>query len=84
MPLLDSLASNIFACVCFILALYLLHRRATEDRVVPDTLPWFGLRKEAFSTLRGHLRDWTDAQENIRRGYAAVCYLFFIKKNKEG
>jgi hypothetical protein len=60
--------------VASVVALLLIaaHYLCTIDRVVPSNLPWVGVKSEYFAIFKAHLRDWTQAQRNLKEGYLKV------------
>ncbi|KAF2491532.1 cytochrome P450 [Lophium mytilinum] len=75
--------SSLALTAAFLSLLYLLHRRATKDRIVPAGLPWIGLRDERFATTRLHLRDVFAAPAHLKEGYEKYCKIgkAFISPN---
>lgn len=62
--------------VCLLAAIaiiiYLLHLRATRLRVIPEGIPWVGLRNEWFPEARANIRELFDSKQNIQTGYQKV------------
>lgn len=56
--------------------IYLLHVRATRLRVIPEGVPWVGLRNEWFSKYRANFREFFDSKLNIESGYQQVNISF--------
>lgn len=52
--------------------IYLLHLRATRLRVIPEGVPWVGLRNEWFSKTRANIRELFNSKSNIEEGYQKV------------
>lgn len=54
------------------ITIYLLHLRATRLRVIPEGIPWVGLRNEWFPEARANIRELFDSKQNIETGYQKV------------
>ena len=68
---LTDLKIFLFAVIPIII-IYLLHLRATRLRVVPNGVPWVGLRNEWFSKTRANIRELFNSKLNIEEGYQKV------------
>ncbi|KAF2811844.1 cytochrome P450 [Mytilinidion resinicola] len=75
--------SSLALAAALLSLIYLLHRRATKDRIVPAGLSWVGLRNERFATTRLHLRDAFAAPAHLKEGYEkySKANLPFISPN---
>lgn len=63
---------KIYLLAALPIIIYLLHLRATRLRVIPEGLPWVGLRNEWFSKARANIRDLFNSKSNIEEGYQKV------------
>lgn len=61
--------------IIFTIIIYLLHLRATKFRVVPNGVPWVGLRNEWFPKTRANIRELFNSKLNIEEGYQKVKQL---------
>ena len=51
--------------------IYLAHSKVMMDRV-PQSVPWAGLRKEAFARTRANIRELTAGLRTLKMGYNQV------------
>lgn len=66
---------KVYLPVALCIIIYLLHLRATRLRVIPEGIPWVGLRNEWFPKARANLRELFDSKQNIETGYQKVIPL---------
>lgn len=71
-------AWKVYLIAAFPVIIYLLHLRATRLRVLPDGVPWIGLRNEWFPKTRANMRELSNSKTNIEEGYQRVSPMLWL------
>ena len=61
-----------FGCLGLLAAVSAFLSRFWKFSQLPDTLPWAGVRKEAFSGTRASFRQLTGSLQTLAEGYTKV------------
>ncbi|KAG6368107.1 hypothetical protein INS49_002307 [Diaporthe citri] len=64
-----SVGLKVYLFTAFPIIFFILHLRATRLRVIPEGIPWVGLRHEWFSRTRANIREFLNSKLNVEEGY---------------